>query len=282
MASKRRPSRLNRDLQARLPLARDQVAALRRLGPFYQSGLLAVLSGLILLAYLLSGQWLLLTLAVIVEGAGVEALLRLHRNAVAFSSRERAFYLIVPVLFTLGAGVFFRYTASGWWQLLAAIFSAAVLAAVNYAEYESVELDGEHYHTLRLVLNLAAYLAAFSLYTALYNHELPLPLAALLIGLVSGLVGVEILRELDLRLEVLVLYAATLGFVLMQARWALYFISLSGVLGGVFILIIFHVASQLLLSYLWGRLDRRAALEAGLVGGAGTLMVIIGRVLTHA
>ncbi len=115
--------------------------------------------------------------------------------------------------------------------------------------------------TQRLVLNLAAYLAAFALYTALYNQELPLVVASGLVGLVSFLIAIEILREAEANTQILLINAAALGFVLAEIRWAMNFISLSGWLGGVFILVIFYVASQIMQSYLWGRLERRVLTE---------------------
>lgn len=281
MATKHRPLRLSSDRSLYSPRGLDHLALLRRLSPANLMALLAGVTALILLAYLLTGSAFILVLAVIAAGIGADGLIRLHPSSTQYGVFDTAVYLFLPVLFTLGAGVFFRYTLHGVWEIPAAAVSGALLGSILFAEYHSVDAGGERYLTMRLILNLTGYLAAFSLYTALYNRNLPLLVAAILVGAVSFAIGIEILREIDLKTDALVLFGASLGFVMAQARWALNFISLTGWLGGVFILIVFYVASQVLQSYLWGRFDRRVALEFGGVAAIGTLLVIAGRVLSH-
>ena len=262
------------------PRGFDRFPTLGRLSRLHLLLILAGLTGLVLLVYLLSGQPLLLILAALIAGGGVNGLVQTNPTSRLRGFRDAVFYLFVPVLFTFGAGVFFRYTLSGWSNVPAALFSAGILAAVMYAEYHSIDVGAERFANMRLILNIAGYLAAFTLYTALYNQNLPLPLAAILVSAISFLIGIEVLHEVDVPAETLVLYAATLAFVMAEARWALNFISLSGWLAGVFTLIIFYVATQVLQSHLWGRLDRRVVIEFSVVSGIGALLVLAGRLLS--
>jgi hypothetical protein len=279
---KRRPSRLSSGLAIYSARGLDRLTFLRRLGRMNLLAVLATAVGAVLLAYLASGQLLLLLAAVLLAGAGAHQLLKSNPDAGLLGLRLTSIYLFVPVLFTFGAGVFFRYTLSGPLEILAAAVSGAILGCVIWAEYRSLDARSSgHFQTLRLILNLASYLAAFALYTALYNQQLPLAIASLLVGIVSLLIGVDILRELELPTRPLLVYAATLGFVMAEARWALNFVSLTGWLGGVFILVVFYVASQLMQAYLGGRLDRRVALEFSVVATIGSLLVIAGRVMSH-
>jgi hypothetical protein len=278
----RRPSRLSSGISVFSARRFNRLALLRRLGRINLLAILAVAVGAVLLAYLASGQQLLLLAAVVLAGAGTDRLLRSNPSAALPDLRQTSIYLFVPVLFTFGAGVFFRYTVSGWANLPAATVSAAILACVIWAEYRSLDAtSSEHYQALRLILNLAAYLAAFALYTALYNQQLPLAIASLLVGIVSFLIGVDVLRELALPTRPLLIYGATLGFIMAEARWALNFVSLTGWLGGVFILVVFYVASQLMQAYLGARMDRKVALELTVVATIGSLLVIAGRVMSH-
>jgi hypothetical protein len=269
--------------QASVSMARglDRFGPLRRLERVNLIGILAAVVALVLLAYLLNGQPLLLLTAVFLSGAGVDGLLRTNPRASLRSLRETALYIFVPITLIFGAGVFFRYTLAGFWQLPAAALSGLMLGAVMDAEYRSVNADTEQLWGQRLILNLAAYLAAFALYTALYNQQLALPVAAGLVGLVSFLIGIEILREAEVKTRPLLLNAGALGFVMAEVRWALNFISLSGWLGGVFILVVFYITSQVMQSYLWGRLEKRVLAEYALVAIFSTLLVIAGRILSH-
>jgi len=259
----------------------DRWTVLRRLERVNLIELLAALVTIVLLAYLLNGQPLLLIAAVFLAGAGVDGLLRTNPRAIFKGLRDTGLYIFVPGMLTFGAGVFFRYTLSGFWEVPAAVLSGVILGTVIDAEYRSVNGSAEELQTQRLILNLAAYLAAFALYTALYNQQLILPVAAALVGLVSFLIGIEILREAEVQTRTLLLNAAALGFVMAEIRWALNFISLTGWLGGVFILVVFYISSQVMQSYLWGRLERRVLAEYALVAILSSLLVVAGRVLSH-
>ena len=264
------------------PRGLDRIAVLRRLGRLNVLILVACLITAVDLAYVLSGQPLVLLLATALAVAGVDALMRTNPAAELRDLRDSLPFVVVPGLFTLGAGVLLRSTLSGFWVIPPMLACGVALGGIVYAEYQSVTAESEHFLTLRLVLNLAAYVAAFALFTALYNQRLPLVVAALLVGVVSLLIGFDVLREAEVSGRTLAIHAATLGFIMLEARWALSFISLTGWLGGVFVLIVFYVASQSLQSYLSGRLDRRAGLEYGIVAAVGMLLVVLGRVLSRA
>ena len=279
MATKRRPFRLTTGVSSQSPHGFDRIGALRRLSHFNLLLGLVALVGIVLLTYLATGHSIFLVMAALLTGAGTDGLIRTHPASRLVGLRDTSFYLFIPVLATVGAGIFFRYMLSGWWQLLGTAISMAMLGAVVYAEYESINADGERFAALRLILNVVAYLTAFSLYTSLYNQRLLLPIAVILVGLTSTSIGIEILHEVELKPEALVLYAGAVGFVMAEVRWALNFISLWGWLGGVFILVVFYLATQTLQSYLWGRMNRRAMIELSVVGSIGALLVLAGRLL---
>jgi hypothetical protein len=262
------------------PRGFDRVATLRRLNRLNLQALLAVVLAAILFIYFLTGLLPVLLAAVVVAGLGMDGLMRTHPVANLRGFGDTVWFMFVPVLFTLGAGVFFRYTVEGFWTFPAAIISGLALGGIINAEYRSVEESGERLLTLRLTLNLAAYLAAFALYTALYNQQLPLLAASALVGVVSCLISIEVLRETEADPRTLIICSVTLGFIMAETRWALNFISLTGWLGGVFILIVFYVASQLMQSHLWRRLDRSVMAQYSVVAVIGLLIVILGRVFS--
>jgi hypothetical protein len=273
--------RLSSNPAVYIPRGLDRVAVLRRMGSFNVLLLLTCLVTLVELAYVLSGQAVVLAVAAVLTVAGVDGLLRTNPSADLRDPRDSVPFVVVPGLFSLGAGVFLRYTLSGYWAIPAVVLAGAALGGIIDAEYRSLSAEGEQLLTLRLILNLAAYLSAFALFTALYSQSLPLLLSAVLVAAVSLLIGFDVLHEAGLSIRTLALYAATLGFIMLETRWALSFLSLSGWLGGVFVLIVFYVASQSMQSYLTTRLDRRAAMEYSVVAAVGVLLVVLGRVLSH-
>jgi hypothetical protein len=90
---------------------------------------------------------------------------------------------------------------------------------------------------------------------------------------------VEIFREAEADPLRALVFAASIGVVVGEARWVLYFIPLDGFLAGVFLLLIFYLTTGVISHYLTEHLDRGVLLEFVLVSAAGLAIVIGGRVL---
>jgi hypothetical protein len=226
--------------------------------------------------------WLLLTTLVVALGS--DGIVRSYANDSLRGPLDTAPYLLVPAIFSFAAGFFLQETVSGYWKLLAAVVSGGMMGGILYAECLSLDTHSELYATGRFILNIAAYLAGFALYAVMYSYNVGLVPAAICVGLVTAVLAAEILRETELmpppvgRRSLRSLgFAATIGFVVAEARWALYFVPLEGFLAAVFLLLFFYVASGIAQHHLTGHLSRPVVTEYGLVASAGLLMVILGR-----
>ena len=91
---------------------------------------------------------------------------------------------------------------------------------------------------------------------------------------------IEIFREAEADPLRALVFAAVIGVIVGEARWVLYFIPLEGFLAGVFILLVFYLASGVISNYLQDRLNTVVLLEFCAVTAAGLAIVIGGRVLT--
>jgi hypothetical protein len=153
------------------------------------------------------------------------------------------------------------------------------MAAALYAEHISVELDHPSYPLARFALNVITYLTAFGFYAVVYGFEVDLLPAAFAAGLISMLLSIEIFREAEADPMRALVFASVIGIIVAEARWVLYFIPLEGFLAGVFILLVFYLATGVISHYLTEHLDRNVLMEFGLVTAAGLAIVIGGRVL---
>jgi hypothetical protein len=219
-------------------------------------------------------NWLLLLLCGL-AALGTDGIVRNHPRARFQRLDDTALFLFVPVLFTLGMGLFFKEVAGGQGTVLAGIASVIPYYMVLRAEYESVHRGSDSYHYHRLVLNGATYIIAFLFFATIYDFNLPLLTSAFAAGIIGVLLAIEVLREEALDTARTILYAAAVGLLVGQSAWATHFLPLQGGAAAVFLLLAFYLMSGLMHNYLAQRLTARTAGEFGAVALAGLLMVAL-------
>lgn len=222
--------------------------------------------------------WILLVLTALVA-VGTDGILREHpHGARETDAAWTAPLLFLPTLIVLGAGLFLEDALTGYWVLPGVLIASVILAAVLYAQHVSIDGASPSYATARFVLNIATYLTAFALFAVVYAFDVSLVPAALTVGLVSLLLAVEVLREAEADPTRALIFAAAVGLVVAEARWALYFLPLESYLAGVFLLIVFYVASGLVQHHLNDDLHSSVLTEFGAMAALGVLIVTLGRI----
>lgn len=219
-------------------------------------------------------NWLLLLLAGLVA-LGADAVVRTHPRARFKRLDDTALFLFAPVLLTLSLGLFLEEVAEGYWSLLAGVGAAVPFGIVLQAEYDSVDRRLRAYGGARLILNIATYVIAFLFYATIYDFDLELPALVFAVGVVSLLLGIEILREEALETPRTLLYATAIGVLLSEAALVIHFLPLEGALAAIFLLIAFYLMTGLMHNYLGDRLSLRTASEFGGIALLGLLIVII-------
>jgi len=219
-------------------------------------------------------NWLLLLLAGL-AALGTDAIVRSHPPSRFHRLDDTALFLFVPVLFTLGAGVFFEDVASGHWTIAAGLLSVIPYWLILYAEYESVDIRAERYQVARLILNGATYIIAFLFFATIYDFQLSLLTASFAAGVVSLLLSIEVLREEAMDAARTITYAVAIGVLLAEGAWATHFLPLDGLPAAVFLLMAFYLMTGLMHNYLGNRLTTRTAGEFAGVAVAGLATVLL-------
>lgn len=238
---------------------------------------LAVVLALGLTCYLAiepTQNWLLLLLAGL-SAIGTDSVVRAHPKSRFHSIDDTALFLFVPVLFTMGLGLFLEEVADGHWTIPAGLGSVIPYWLILRAEYESADLAADDFHYHRLILNIATYVTAFLFFATIYDFGLDLATSALAAGIVSLLLGIEVLREEAMDTPRTVIYALAVGVLLAETIWASHFLPLEGNAAAVFLLLSFYLMTGLMHSYLAGRLNLRTAGEFTMVAIAGLLIVTV-------
>jgi hypothetical protein len=223
--------------------------------------------------------WILLLAAALVA-LGTDGIIRSYPSGVFRDVADTAPYLLLPVLLSLGAGLFFEDTATGYWIWPAAVASAALLGAALYGQYVSVNPLAPAYPLARFILTVTTYLTAFAFYAVVYSYGISLLPAAAAVGLVSTLLANDILREAETSPWRTLIYAAAIGLVVAEARWSLHFLPLEGFLAGVFLLLAFYVSTGLVHHTFIGNLSRSIVGEFAGVTLAGLAVVVVARIIT--
>lgn len=242
--------------------------------------ILAVVLALGMTAYLAiepSQNWLLLLLCGL-AAIGTDGIVRHNPRSRFERLDDTALFLFVPVLFTLGLGIFLEEVATGYISLALGLLSVIPYWAILYGEYESVDRDDVNYHAARLVLNIATYFIAFLFFVTIFDFDLDLLTAAFAAGVVSVMLAIEVLREEGMETTRTILYALATGILVAEAAWSTHFLPLEATAAAVFLLLTFYMIAGLMHTYLAARLNLRAAAEFACVGVAGVAIVALSHV----
>jgi hypothetical protein len=217
--------------------------------------------------------WLLLALTAIMA-LGADGIIRSHPRGGFHTIADTSPYLFVPVLFTLSAGLFLEDVILGYWSVPAVIGASVLMGAILYAEHVTVEQDNPSFPLARFILNVLTYVTAFGFFAVVYGFDVDLAPASFVVGLVSMLLAIEIFREAEADPLRALVFAAVIGIVAAETRWVLYFLPLEGFAAGVFILMVFYLASGVISHYLTDHLTPTVLLEFALVMAAGMAIVV--------
>lgn len=162
----------------------------------------------------------------------------------------------------------------GGWAVLGAVIAGILLGGTVVAEWYTVAL-GRYSERARLALNLVTYLVAFGLYDAEGKIGLEGLGALAMVGLVTLLLSVELLRDSAGSSGRAWLYAAVSGVVLTEIRWGLAFWPLTGTLGAIFLVLVFYLVTGVVHSHFSKQLNRGTMAEFAAVALIG-LAILFG------
>ena len=216
--------------------------------------------------------WGVAALAVVGAGVGAQFAERTAAAAAAAVGRPRpetamATAWTVPAIATAAAvllvATYHNATMLVAGPLLAFLGNAGALLSRDLLDdaADSTQRTATTIHTL--VIHAVAFLAL----SAIYLNKLPVPLAALAVGVVGGLLTLETLERGTATRQVRLLYAVLAGVVMAQAMIALDWWQTHGWTGGAVLLVCFYLASGVLLARTQRSIVRnRDLVEFGLVG----------------
>lgn len=223
-------------------------------------------------------SWFLIASLTVITSAGADLLARSHPTmqsrrlpvlnlGLARLEVAPAFW-VLPSFSVVGSFAFFRLFSGaleGAAFALALVAAGGSLLAVLVAQHYALDRNPAVSQRAQTMLQVAGYLLAFGVFSAVYYTRYRTLYSATLIGGAAALLAYALLahtaRPGALRLALLV------GLVLAEATWALNYWATTFLIAGTVLLVIFYVAVSLLQHQAAGRLQRRILIEYSLLGG---------------
>jgi len=217
---------------------------------------------------------LLAMLLVGITCAGTDTIVRSHPTAQRIEARFSFVTWTLPALTVLLATVLLPKAPTQLYLAIGIVLTGLVLILVISAEYYTVDPADRLYPVARLGLNGWAYLLALVVYVLIYSGKARSLVSGTGVTLVSSLLALEFLRSAGQGFGRTVLYALIAGVSTGEVLWAMNYWRVSGLTGGLLLLLGFYLATGLANQQLQGKLTRRVLVEYVVVALVGLFVLM--------
>jgi hypothetical protein len=217
---------------------------------------------------------LMAALLVGITCTGTDSIVRSHPTARRIEARFSFVTWTLPALTALLAVILLPHAPTQLYQMAGYVLTGLILILVISAEYYTVDPADTHYAVARLSLNAWAYLLALIIFILIYSPKARSLISATGVTLVSTLLALEFLRSAGQGFRRTALYAVIAGLCTGEIIWAMNYWRISGVTGGLILLLGFYVFTGLANQQLQGRLKRRVLLEYAAVALIGLVVLL--------
>ena len=212
-----------------------------------------------------TGTWLLVTLMVGLVCTGTNLILHDHPHLEKHPGRPIYISWILPgVMAGLSAYLLALAPTQPVWVGGLILVGIGVSLAIS-TEYTAISPAAPGYPLARLALNVLAYLLTFALFTIIYHTRTRSLVTATLMMLAAALLALDLLSVADVRFRRVVLFASIVGLITGESTWALNYWQISAWAGGLFLLLIFYISTNVAHQYLLDRLSASVLAEFAVV-----------------
>ncbi len=201
---------------------------------------------------------------------------RLHPGFGAVGDRFGYTLWILPDLLAVAIGlalVFFQ-SSDALIQRGLPVVGAILCGLALIAQDREVGASDDSTGWPRLLLSLLTYVAAFALFTLIYQTKERSIITATSTAVLAGLLSLVMLRATPSPRQRTLLYAAAIGLLAGEVTWALNYWVVLALVGGAVLLLLFYVLVGVVEGVLSGELTRRLLIEYSSVGLLGFLLIL--------
>jgi hypothetical protein len=209
--------------------------------------------------------WLLVTLMVGLVCTGTNLILHDHPHLEEHPERPVYVSWILPGVMA-GISAYLLAHVLMWPLWIGELLLVGVgISLTISAEYTAVAPGDSGYPLARLCLNVLAYLLAFVLFAIIYHTRTRSLVTATLALLAATLLALDLLSVADVQFRRVLLFAGIVGLVVGESTWALNYWQISAWAGGLFLLLIFYIVTNVAHQHLLERLSASTLVELAVV-----------------
>lgn len=219
--------------------------------------------------------WLLVSLMVGLVCTGTNLIIHDHPHVLDHPERPLYLSWILPGV-TAGLSAHLLALVPTWQLWIAGLVLVAIVVSLAIAaEYRAVSPDSPGYPLARLALNVLAYLLTFALFVIVFRTRTRSLITATAIALTGALFSLDMLSGTDVRFWRVVLLACIVGLVVGECTWVLNYWRISSWVGGLLLLLVFYIITNLAHQHLLNRLSLSTLVEFGVVAAVVLTVFLI-------
>jgi hypothetical protein len=212
-----------------------------------------------------TGTWLLTTLMVSLVCTGTNLILHDHPHLETYSGRPIYISWVLPGIMA-GLSAYLLTQITTWSLWIGGLLVASVsISLVVSAEYTAISPQDPGYPMARLALNMLAYLLAFTLFAVIYHTHTRSLITATLMMLAAAVLGLDLLSVADVQFRRVALFAGIVALIIGESTWALNYWQISAWAGGLLLLLVFYLVTNVAHQYLLERLSISDLVEFAIV-----------------
>ncbi len=226
------------------------------------------------LSFHLSGRYVLVALVVGLTCTGTDSLIRTHPMAERRQLRGTfSMWTISALLVLLATLALLRAPNRGIW-VFGVVLVGILLALSMVAEYHTIDPADPRFRTSQVFLNVLTYALALIMFVIVYGAKSRSLLSATTLLIVATLLSLELLRVTGLQMSAIIPYALVTGMIVGESVWALNYSRVPGLVGGLLLLLSFHVITGLAYQHLVSGLKTRVLVEYAAIVFVGLALVL--------
>jgi hypothetical protein len=209
----------------------------------------------------ISGRWVLVALIVGLTCTGTDSLIRTHPMAERRQLRGTFSMWTISALMVLLATLALPHAPNRALWVIGVVLVGVLLALSMIAEYHTIDPADPRFGVSQVFLNVLTYALALIMFVIVYGAKSRSLLSATTLLVVAALLSLERLRVTGHEISAISPYALVTGMVIGESVWALNYSRVPGLVGGLLLLLSFHVITGLAYQHLVSGVKTRVLVE---------------------
>ncbi len=226
------------------------------------------------LSLTITGDWVQVILMMGLVASGTFSLLQVHPDLAA-RERPLIFFLITPTLGALLCALML-IQADSWPVWLGSLLGSGILVGMlMHLTYRSVSPHSQGFAGARTLLNIAAYLLGFALFSLSLSARGRALVTGPVVLILSGFWALDLLSAGAMKRRLVLLFSGVIAVQSAELAWVLGFWPITPWMGAIVLTLALYLSVGVCYQYLLGKLTRQVVLEFAILTLIVFLLVLL-------